>query len=74
MTNPLPTYLRIESALKAFVLAPITQDQGHIKPLHKYVSLRSVIEAGSCLKRLRLILLSLPPAREKVLCWHLISV
>ena len=42
----LPSFLKIESALRAFVVASITQDQGHIKPLHKYVSLRLAIEGG----------------------------
>jgi hypothetical protein len=42
----LPAFLKVESALKAFVVAPITQDQGHIKPLHRYVALRLVIEGG----------------------------
>lgn len=46
MSDSLPAFLQIESALKAFVSALITQDQGHIKPLHKYLSLRLVIEGG----------------------------
>jgi hypothetical protein len=44
--SPLPTFLRIESALKGFVTASSTQDQGHIKPMHKYGSLRLVLEGG----------------------------
>jgi hypothetical protein len=44
--DSLPSFLRIESALNAFVVASSTQDQGHIKPLHKYASLRLVIEGG----------------------------
>ncbi|MCM3874668.1 MAG: hypothetical protein ND895_28580 [Pyrinomonadaceae bacterium] len=46
MPSSLPPYLRIESALREFVLATATQDQSHIKPLHKYVALRLVIEGG----------------------------
>lgn len=46
MANALPEYLRIESALKKFVLATSTQSQEHIKPLHKYISLRLVIQGG----------------------------
>jgi hypothetical protein len=36
----------LHSALKEFVAAGATQDQGHIKPMHKYVSLRLVLEGG----------------------------
>jgi hypothetical protein len=42
----LPEFLRAQSALKKFVAAGKTQDQGHIKPMHKYVSLRLVLEGG----------------------------
>jgi hypothetical protein len=41
-----PAFLKVESALKKFVLASSTQDQSHIRPMHKYVSLRFAIEGG----------------------------
>ncbi len=46
MGNFLPEFLRIQSALKQFVVAGGTQDQGHIKPMHQYVALRLVLEGG----------------------------
>ncbi len=39
-------YLRLEDALKAFAEATETQSQSHIRPLHKHVALRLVIEGG----------------------------
>jgi hypothetical protein len=42
----LPEFLRVQSALQKFVGAGKTQDQGHIKPMHKYVALRLVLEGG----------------------------
>ncbi len=46
MNSSLPEFLRIQSALHQFVMAAGTQDQGHIKPMHKYVTLRLVLEGG----------------------------
>jgi hypothetical protein len=46
VSKGLPPYLKIESALRHYAVTTGTQDQGHIKPLHKYISLRLVIEGG----------------------------
>ena len=46
MTDELPPFLRIEAALRHFATTTGTQDQGHIRPLHKYLALRLVIEGG----------------------------
>lgn len=46
MANGLPASLKMESALQSFATAGSTQDQGHIKPMHRYVSLRLVLEGG----------------------------
>lgn len=42
----IPRFLKLGLALKEFVTAASTQGQQHIKPLHKYVSLRLVLEGG----------------------------
>ncbi len=39
-------FLRMTDALAAFAAATSTQDQGHIKPLHQYLSMRLVLEGG----------------------------
>jgi hypothetical protein len=36
----------LQSALREFVVAPGVQDQGHIKPMHRYVAIRLVLEGG----------------------------
>ena len=41
-----PRFLTLESALTEFVTAIGTQGQQHIKPIHKYVSIRLVLEGG----------------------------
>lgn len=42
----LPPFLDLKSALRAFVTATSTQSQGHIKPLHRHLAIRLVIEGG----------------------------
>lgn len=46
MTDELPDHLHIRSALQVFALTVQTQGQEHIKPLHKYFSMRLVLEGG----------------------------
>jgi len=41
-----PGFLPLGSALREFVSATSTQGQQHIKPFHKYVALRLVLEGG----------------------------
>jgi hypothetical protein len=44
--SQLPVALNIRSALKEFARTTTTQSQEHIKPLHRYLALRLVIEGG----------------------------
>lgn len=46
MLSILPPYLRMDAALRVFATATGTQDQGHIKPMHKYIAARLVLEGG----------------------------
>lgn len=43
---PLPTFLKLEAALREFVTVSGTQAQQHIRPIHRYVALRLVLEGG----------------------------
>lgn len=43
--NPIP-FLRADDCLRAFSSATATQDQKHIKPFHRHVSLRLVLQGG----------------------------
>jgi hypothetical protein len=42
----LPRFLSLQPALTQFVTATATQGQLHIKPLHRYISMRLVLEGG----------------------------
>ena len=41
-----PQFLRLEEALRVFATATSTQGQDHIKPLHRYIAARLVLEGG----------------------------
>jgi len=42
----LPNYLHISEALRIFATAVVHQSQEHIKPMHRHVALRLVLEGG----------------------------
>ena len=44
--SKLPTALNLRSALKEFATITTTQSQEHIKPFHRYLAMRLVIEGG----------------------------
>jgi hypothetical protein len=44
--SKLPPSLNLSSALEAFAIAKSTQAQEHIKPLHRYLAMRLVMEGG----------------------------
>lgn len=46
MSDDLPKYLTLKSALRAFAEATVTQDQRHIRPIHQYLALRLALEGG----------------------------
>lgn len=45
-SSRLPASLNLKSALKKFATVTTTQSQEHIKPLHRYLAMRLVIEGG----------------------------
>jgi len=42
----LPNYVRMEDALRVFATAAVHQSQEHIRPMHRHVALRLVLEGG----------------------------
>jgi hypothetical protein len=44
--KPLPPYSNLQPALREFVTVTGTQEQQHIRPIHKHVAIRLVLEGG----------------------------
>jgi hypothetical protein len=42
----LPPLLNLKAALREFATLTITQSQEHIKPTHRYLAMRLVLEGG----------------------------